>query len=112
MPGALNLFVHGTHGLVRGADRSAAARALRHLVDAHGLVGPALAMAQTRRAQSAAPLGRVRPALLRMAVAHRPAATSASFETRGTRPMLAPRAHAFLPPALHPAARPTTPRVL
>src|SRR6266550_2060163 len=43
MPGALNLFVHGTHGLVRGADRSAAARALRHLVHAYGLVGAALA---------------------------------------------------------------------
>ena len=45
VPGTLNLFVHGAHGLVRGADRSAAAHALRHLVHAHGLVGAALAMA-------------------------------------------------------------------
>src|SRR5882672_8126977 len=70
MPGALNLSVHGAHGLVGGADRSAAARALRHFVHAHGLVGAPLAMAHTRRAQSAAPLGRVGPALLRMAIAH------------------------------------------
>src|SRR5258705_13328110 len=90
MPGALNLFVHGTHGLVRGADRAAAARALRHLVHAHGLVGAALAMAQTRRAQSAAPLGRVGQALLRMAVTHHPAATAPGFETRRKCRMLPP----------------------
>src|SRR2546425_5163241 len=90
MPGALNLFVHGTHSLVRGADRSAAARALRHLVHTHGLVGAALAIAQTRRAQSAAPLGRVGPALLRVGVTDDPAATATRFETRGTRRMLAP----------------------
>src|SRR6266446_5610590 len=84
VPGALNLFVHGTHGLVRGADRSAAARALRHLVHAHGLVGTALAIAQTCRAQSPAPLGRIRPALLRMTITNDPAATAAGFETRGT----------------------------
>src|SRR5437660_4939090 len=77
MPGALNLFVHSTHGLMRGADRAAAARALRDLVDADGLMRPALTMAQTRRAQSAAPLGRVGAALLGMTVAHRPAATAA-----------------------------------
>src|SRR5207249_11854835 len=88
VPGALNLFVHGAHGLVRGADRSAAARALHHLVHAHGLVSAPLAMAHTRRAQSAAPLGPLAPALLRMTVAHRPAATAAGFETRGTRRML------------------------
>src|SRR5436853_5396506 len=89
MPGALNLFVHGTHGLVRGADRSAAARALHHLVHAHGLVGTALAMAQTRRAQSPAPFGRVRPALLGMAITDDSAATAAGFETGGTRRMIA-----------------------
>src|SRR5438045_9759969 len=101
VPGALNLFVHGTHGLVRGADRSAAARALHHLVHAHGLIGAALTMAQTRRAQSAAPIGRVGPALLRMTVAHRPAATAARFETRGTRRMIALGADAFMRRAVH-----------
>src|SRR5437016_10885118 len=112
MPGALNLFVDGTHSLVRGADRSAAARALRHLVDAHGLVGPALAMAQTRRAQSPAPLGRVGPALLRMAIADDPAATAAGFKTRGTRRMLALGADAFMRRAMHHAARRALARVL
>src|SRR5256714_9115926 len=96
MPGALNLSVHGTHGLVRGADRSAAARTLRHLVYAHGLIRASLTMAQTRRAQSPAPLGRVRFALLRVAIADDPAATAAGFETRGTRRMLALGADAFM----------------
>src|SRR5882762_342270 len=116
VPGALNLSVHGAHGLVRGADRSAAARALHHLVHAHGLVGAALAMAQTRRAQSPAPLGRVRLTLLRMAVTNDPAATAAGFETRGTRRMLAPpvrvRADAFMRRAVRHAARRAQARVL
>src|SRR6266566_153766 len=89
VPGALNLFVHGTQGLVRGADRSAAARALRHLVHAHGLVGATLAIAQTRLTQSAAPLGRISPTLLRVGVTDDPAATAAGLQTRGTRRMLA-----------------------
>src|SRR5256885_15535665 len=105
MPGALILFVHGAHGLVPGADGSAAPRALRHLVHAYRLIRPALTMAQTRRAQSAAPFGRVRPTLLRMTVAHRPAATAAGFETRGTRRMLALGADAFMRRAVHHAAR-------
>src|SRR6266404_3622046 len=114
MPGALNLFVHGTHGLVRGTDRSTAARALRHLVHAHGLVGAALAMAQTCRAQSPAPLGRIRPALLRMTITNDPAATAAGFETRGTGRMLAlpVRADAFMRRAVHHAARRAHARVL
>src|SRR5712664_815977 len=116
VPRALNLFVDGTHGLVRGADRSAAARALRHLVHAHGLVGAPLAMAHTRRAQSAAPLGRVRSALLRVAIADDSAATAAGLETRGTRRMLAPplpvRADAFMRRAMHHAARRAQARVL
>src|SRR5258705_7116217 len=116
VPGALNLFVHGTHGLVRGADRAAAARALRHLVHAHGLVGAALAMAQTRRAQAPAALGRVGPALLRMTVTHDPAATTAGFETRGTCRMLDPpgrvRADAFMHRAVRHAARRAQARVL
>src|SRR5437660_10763637 len=112
MPGALNLFVDGTHCLVRGADRSAAARALHHLVHAHGLVGAALAMAQTRRAQSPAPLGRVGPALLRMAIADDPAATAAGFETRGTRRMVTIRANTFMRRAVHHTARRAHARVL
>src|SRR5712664_338191 len=114
VPGALNLFVHGTHSLVRGADRPAAARALRHLIHAHGLIRAPLTMAQTRRAQSAAPLGRVGPALLRMTVAHHPTATAAAFETRGTRRMLALplRADAFMRRAVHHAARRAHARVL
>src|SRR5438105_13249538 len=112
MPGALNLFVHGTHGLVRGADRSAAARALHHLVHAHGLVRAPLAMAQTRRAQSAAPLGRVGPALLRMTIADNSTATATGFQTRGTRRMLALGADAFMRRAVHHAARRALARVL
>src|SRR5207237_3883560 len=100
------------HRLVRSADRSAAARALHHLVHAHGLIGAALTMAQTRRAQSAAPLGRVGAALLRMTVAHRPAATAARFETRGTRRMIALGADAFMRRAVHHAARRALTRVL
>src|SRR5947207_12186583 len=105
VPGALNLFVHGTHGLVRGADRSAAARALHHLVHAHGLIRAPLTMAQTRRAQAAAPLGRVRSTLLRVTVAHHPAATAAGFETRGTGRMVALSADAFMRRAVHHSAR-------
>src|SRR6266550_1884846 len=114
VPGALNLFVHGTHGLVPGADRSAAARALRHLVHAHGLVGAALAIAQTRLTQSPAPLGCVGPALLRVGVTDDPAATAAGFETRGTGRMLAVRvcADAFMRRAMHHAARRAHARVL
>src|SRR6267154_3660722 len=116
MPGALNLFIHGTQGLVRGADRAAAAGALLHLVHAHGLVGAALAMAQTRRAQAPAPLGRVGPALLRMAVTNDPAATAAGFETRGTCRMLAPPvrvcADALMRRAVRHAARRAHARVL
>src|SRR6266513_2954491 len=88
------------------------ARALHHLVHAHGLVGPALAIAQTRRAQSAAPLGRVRLTLLRMTVAHDPAATAAGFETRGTGRMLALGADALMRRAVRHAARRAQARVL
>src|SRR5882762_6418495 len=114
VPGALNLFVYGAHGLVGGADRSAAARALRHLVHAHGLVGAALAIAQTRLTQSAAPLGRVGPTLFRVGVTDDPAAAAAGFETRGTGRMLAlpVRADTFVRRAVHHAARRAHARVL
>src|SRR5882672_4956692 len=112
VPGALNLFVHGTHGLVRGADRSAAARALHHLVHAHGLVGAPLAIAQARLTQSPAPLGRVGPALLRVGVTNDPAAAAAGFETRGTGRMLTICADTFMRRAVHHAARRAQARVL
>src|SRR5205809_2445553 len=67
---------------MRGADRLAAARALRHLVHAHRLVGAALAVAHARGAQPAAALGRVGPALLRVAIADEPPAAAAGLETR------------------------------
>src|SRR2546430_6483183 len=56
---------------MRRADRVAAARALRHLIHAHRLVGSALTVPQALRAQTAASLGRIRVALLRMPVADR-----------------------------------------
>src|SRR6266849_1768193 len=67
---------------MRRADRLAAARALRHLVHAHRLVGPALTVAQARRAQTAASLRRLRMAPLRVAVAEDPAAAAARREAR------------------------------
>src|SRR2546427_8283049 len=78
---AVHVPIHHTHGLMRRADGLAAARALRHLVDAHGLVGPALAVTHARGAQPAAALGRVRPTLLRVAIADEPPAAAAGLET-------------------------------
>src|SRR5213593_4399677 len=54
---------------MRRADRVAAARALRHLIHAHRLVGSALTVPQALRAQTPAPLVRIRVALLRVPVA-------------------------------------------
>src|SRR5437867_10042702 len=79
---AVHVPVHHAHGLMGRADRLAATRALRHLVDAHRLVGPALAVAHARGAQAAAALGRVRPALLGVAIADEPPAAAAGLETR------------------------------
>src|SRR6266550_4675623 len=99
---------------MRSTRRLAAHGTGAHLVHAHGLVGAALAIAQTRRAQSAAPLGRVGPTLLRVGVTDDPAATTAGFETRGTGRMLAVRvcADAFMRRAVHHAARRAHARVL
>src|SRR2546425_325941 len=79
---AVHLSVHHAHGLMRRADRSAAAGALRHLVHAHRLVGPALTVLETLRAQTTASLGRLGVALLRVPVADDPAATAARREAR------------------------------
>src|SRR2546425_12156554 len=79
---AVDLLIYLAHGLMRRTDGLATARALRHLVHAHRLVGPALAVAHARGAQPAAALGRVGPALLRMAIADDPAAAATRLETR------------------------------
>src|SRR5438477_6972211 len=78
---AVDLPIDDAHGLMRRADRLAAARALRHLVHAHRLVGAALTVPQARRAQTAASLGRIRVALLRVPVADDPPAAAARRET-------------------------------
>src|SRR2546427_9329577 len=70
---------------MRRADRLAAARALRHLVHAHRLVGPALTVPQARRAQTTASLRRLRVAPLRVPVADDPAAAAARGEARRDR---------------------------
>src|SRR3989442_4075507 len=78
---AVDLPIDDAHGLMRRADRLAAARALRHLVHAHRLVGAALAVPQARRAQTAAAFRRIRVALLGVAVADDPPAAAAGRET-------------------------------
>src|SRR5256712_11224631 len=83
---AVDLLIYRAHGLMRRAHRPAAARALRHLVHAHRLVGPALAVPQARRAQTTASLRRGRLALLRLPVADPPAAAAARGEARRAGP--------------------------
>src|SRR2546425_5667353 len=79
---AVDLLIYLAHGLMRRADRLAAARALRHLVHAHRLVGPTLAVLETRRAQTAASLRSRGGALLGVAIADEPAAAAARREAR------------------------------
>src|SRR3989441_528895 len=79
---AMHLSIHHADGLMRRADGSAAAGALRHLVHAHRLVGAPLTVLEARRAQATASLGRLRVALLRVPVADDPAATAARSEAR------------------------------
>src|SRR5204863_810457 len=81
---AVRLAIHGAYRLMRRADGLAAAGTLRHLVHAHRLVGAALTVAQARRAQATASLRRRRVALLRVPVAHDPAAAAARREASGT----------------------------
>src|SRR5437879_1562639 len=109
---AVDVPIHHAHGLMRRADGLAAARALRHLVEAHGLVGPALAVTHARGAQPAAALGRVGPALLRVAIADEPPAAAAGLETGRAGGVVTLRAHALVRRAMvHPARRTDT-RVL
>src|SRR5438552_8128669 len=97
---------------MRRADRLAAARALRHLVHAHRLVGPTLTVPQARRAQAAAAPRRVRAALLGMPVADDPPAAAARRETRGASRVAALRADCFVHRAVRHAARLAYARVL
>src|SRR5438132_10251790 len=109
---AVDLLIHDAHCLMRRADRLAAARALRHLVHAHRLVGPTLTVPQARRAQAAAAPRRVRAALLGMPVADDPPAAAARRETRGASRVAALRADCFVHRAVRHAARLAYARVL
>src|SRR2546428_595805 len=97
---------------MRRADRVAAARALRHLIHAHRLVGSALTVPQALRAQTAAPLGRIRVALLRVPVADDPPAAAARRETFRAGHVPALGADAFVHRAVRHAAGLADARVL
>src|SRR2546426_2703025 len=107
---AVDLPIDDAHGLMRRADRLAAARALRHLVHAHRLVGAALTVPQARRAQTAAAFRRIRVALLGVAVADEPPPAAAGREARPAGPVAPPPAHPPLHRAVRPAARLAEPR--
>src|SRR3989454_7009039 len=66
---------------MRRADRVAAARALRHLIHTHRIVASALTVPQALCTQTAASLGRIRVALLRVQVADDPPAAAARRKT-------------------------------
>src|SRR5439155_1250756 len=106
------LAIDHAHGLMRRADRLAAARALRHLVRAHRLVGAALTILEARRTETPASLRRIRDALLGVPVAHDPAAAAARREARraGGVPVLG--ADPFVGRAMLQAARRTDALVL
>src|SRR2546426_12489213 len=87
---AVDLPIDDAHGLMRRADRLTAARALRHLVHAHRLVGAALTVPQARRAQTAAAFRRIRVALLGLAVSDDTPPAAAGRETPRARPGPAP----------------------
>src|SRR2546429_3004081 len=112
MPRAVDLPIDHAYGLMRRADRLAAARALRHFVRAHRLVGAALAILAARRTETPASLRRIRAALLGVPVAHDPAAAAARREARraGGVPVLG--ADPFVGRALLQAARRTDAHVL
>src|SRR3989454_12498863 len=107
---AVDLPIDDAHGLMRRADRLTAARALRHLVHAHRLVGAALTVPQARRAQTAAAFRRIRVALLGLAGADEPPPAAPG---RGARPAgrgPPPPADPPRPPAVRPAAGPASRR--
>src|SRR5881394_304840 len=108
----MHVPIHHAYGLMRRADGLAAARALRHLVHTHRLVGPAFAVAHARRTQPAAPLGRVGHALLRVPIADDPPAAAAGFETRRAGGVVALGAETLVSRAVCHPARLTDARVL
>src|SRR3989475_7556408 len=112
MPRAVDLPIDHAHGLMRRADRLAAARALCHFVRAHRLVGAALTILEARRTETPASLRRIRAALLGVPVAHDPAAAAARREARraGGVPVLG--ADPFVSRAMLQAARRTDAHVL
>src|SRR3989441_1418311 len=97
---------------MRRAARLAAARALRHLVHAHRLVGPTLTVPQARRAQAAAAPRRTRAALLGVAVADDPPAAAAGRETCRAGRVAALRADSLVHRAVRHAAGLAHARVL
>src|SRR3989454_11836266 len=101
---AVDLPIDDAHGLMCRADRLAAARALRHLVHAHRLVGAALTVPQARRAQTAAAFRRIRVALLGVTVADDPPAAAAGRETRRAGSVPALRADSLVHRAVRHAA--------
>src|SRR5437016_14642557 len=110
---AVRLAIHGAYRLMRRADGLAAAGTLRHLVHAHRLVGAALTVLQARRTQATASLRRRRVALLRVPVAHDPAAAAARREASGTgRVPLTLGARTFVRRAVLEPARRADPHVL
>src|SRR5437773_6835018 len=108
----MHVPIHHAYGLMRRADGLAAARALRHLVHTHRLVGPAFAVAHARRTQPAAPLGRVGHALLRVPIADDPPAAAAGFETRRAGGVVALGAESFVQRAVRQPAGLADARVL
>src|SRR3989442_4982789 len=102
---AVDLPIDDAHGLMRRADRLAAARALRHLVHAHRLVGAALTVPQARRAQTAAAFRRIRVALLGVAGSHGSPPTPPRRPTPPARPRSRPPARTLPPPATRPTGR-------
>src|SRR2546428_6753062 len=100
---AVDLPIDDARGLMRRADRLAAARALRHLVHAHRLVGAALTVPQARRAQTAAAFRRIRVALLGVADSDGPPPAARSRGRAPAGPGPAPRPH---PPRAPPGGPP------
>src|SRR2546425_11961009 len=103
---AVHLPIHDAHGLMRRTDGLAAARALRHLVHAHRLVGSALTVPQARCAQTAAAFRRIPVALLGVAGADQPPPAAPRGATPPAGPVPPPPPATPPPPARRPAPRP------
>src|SRR4029077_8887092 len=97
---------------MRAAYRPPAARAFRDLVHADGLVCAALTVLEARRAQAPTSLRRIRPTLLRVPVAHDPAAVASGREAGRTGSVPVLGAHSLVRRAVLQAARRTEVHVL